>query len=747
MALDPICGISVNETTALRAEFEGRKYFFCSQRCLRTFMERVTRPRRATRPWYCPLCDGVERDDPGSCPLCGMPLVSAPAGSEHPTVLAELGTVTRRLWAASVPVVPLLVLAAAKQLELDLVPALVSTWIQLALSALVIFWVGWPLWQRGLRELANRHVDAASLSLLSVTLLLASGLGMALSPLLWPAVRHVEDATELTVSAALVTVICLIVRRLELVARVRLGGVVSQLLDLIPSRACIIREGREVELPSDEVVMGDEILVRPGAPIPVDGTIVSGSSSIDEQAVTGEPVAVAKTAGDRVIAGTVNTSGSFILQAERLGSETLLARVIRTVSEAQRTRPPSQRSADKVAIVTVLTSLVASALAIIAWWLFGPEPRLAHAFAIGATVLAAVSPLALELGAIMPCAAAIARGAQRGVFFRNAAAFEALSRVSGVIIDRAGTLTLGRPRVSAIIIEKGVDEHAVLRYAASLAQGTDHPIASAVVLSAIERQLTLGHSANVVVDPAGGISGTVDGTPVHVGSYKWIKDQDVSGGEPLKTAASLDEKEGKMTFLIAADRHAVGMLVVSDPIRKNAHEALTSLKRLGVEVFLLTGDTEKTTRAVATELGIEQFIAGLTPDEKTQWIRKWRGEGHVIATASDGLADAAALAQSDAGIAMGSGANVAMENADVALVQGDLNGIIRTIRLARSVARTLHTNLFIARLYNLVALPVAAGLLYPVLGYMPGPVTAAACSAAVTGWVIATSLKLRESSV
>jgi len=745
MAIDPICGMTVDESTGLKAERDGQTIFFCSDYCRRKFLGEAPEKRASAKAYFCPMCEGVESDEPGACPVCGMALEATMPGAASEAGHAELRDMNRRLLFGAVMGVPVFVLGMAEHATAVNVAPETSTWIQMGLSTLVVFGAGWPLLARGVKSYVSLRLNMFSLIALGVLAAYFWSAAVALVPGFFPKTFVHHGSLPLYFeAAAMITVLVLLGQVLELRAREKTGEAIRALLDLTPPTARLIVGNDYRDVPVAQIRHGDLILVRPGEKIPVDGTVTDGASAVNEATLTGEPMPVDKTHGNSVFSGTLNTHGSFVMRAERVGDETLLASIVKLVAEAQRSRAPVQRLADKVASFFVPAVIAASVLTFAIWMLFGPEPRIAHALVSAVSVLIIACPCALGLATPMSIMVGVGRGASAGVLFKNAAALETLHRIDTLVVDKTGTLTEGKPQLMSCLIQKSGAENEIIRLAASLEQKSEHPIAAAIVDRARARKLELGHVTEFVSDPGGGITGLVDGRRVHVGNLKWMMDRDVSGGEEIKQASASDEHEGRTTVFVAVDGRAAGALVVADTLRRGAGIAVETLQRMGINVVMLTGDAERTALHVAQSLKINTFIAGLSPAEKNNWVNKWKAAGRIVAMAGDGVNDAPALASADVGIAVDTGTGVALEAADVTLIQGDLKGIVRAIQLSRAVMKNIRQNLFFAFAYNLIGIPIAAGVLYPVFGIVMSPIFASAAMSLSSVSVITNALRLRR---
>ncbi len=708
----------------------------------------VTAPM--TRVEYtCPMHPEIVRDEPGACPICGMALEPRTVTAEA-EANPELVGMTRRFWVSVALTAPLLLLAMAEMIAGAPVPRMLSgrllTWVQLALATPVVLWGGWPFFQRGWASVVNRSLNMFTLIAIGTGMAYGYSVIATLFPDLFPhAFRgHSGEAAVYFEAAAVITTLVLLGQVLDLRARSQTSSAIRALLGLAPKTARLIQEdGTEVDVPLERVQPGDRLRIRPGEKVPVDGVILEGMSAVDESMVSGEPVPVEKGPAAPVIGGTVNGTGSLIMRAERVGSETLLAQIVRMVSEAQRTRAPIQRLADTVSAYFVPAVIGVAALTFAMWALFGPEPRLVYALVNAVAVLIIACPCALGLATPMSIMVGTGRGAMAGVLIKNAEALEVLEQVDTLVVDKTGTLTEGKPRLASVVALVGLDEAELLRLAASLERGSEHPLAAAIVAGAQERGIGLADVQDFRSVTGKGVVGRVDGRIVALGNRPLLEDLQLEAGELVERAEDL-RRSGQTVMFVAVDGKPAGLLGVADPIKASTSEAIQMLHQEGIRVVMLTGDSRTTAEAVARALGIDEVEAEVLPEQKSVVVKRLQAEGRVVAMAGDGINDAPALAQAQVGIAMGTGTDVAMESAGVTLVKGDLRGIVRARRLSEATMRNIRQNLFFAFVYNALGVPVAAGVLYPVFGLLLSPMIASAAMTFSSVSVIANALRLRK---
>ena len=742
---DPVCGMSVAADAKLRLEHAGQTFRFCRPRCLARFQADPAAflakpasvpPPAAPRRYTCPMHPEIVRDGSGSCPLCGMALEPMEVGAEEEES-AELGDMWRRFVISALVTAPLFVLAMA-ELGLPL--------LQLALATPVVLWGGWPFFERGWASLVNRRLNMFSLIALGTGAAFAYSVPAVLAPGWFPPVfrGHGGEVPVYFEAAAVIVTLVLLGQVLELRARSRTGAALRALLGLAAKTARRVAEdGSEADVPLDAVAVGDRLRVRPGEKVPTDGVVLEGGSVVDESMLTGEPIPVEKSAGARVFGGTVNQTGSLVIRAERVGAETLLAQIVRLVGEAQRSRAPIQRLADLVAAWFVPAVVAVAALTFAAWAWLGPEPRLAHALVNAVAVLIIACPCALGLATPISIMVATGRGATAGVLFRNAEAIERLREVDTLVVDKTGTLTEGRPRLVAVEALAGVSEGELLRLAASLERGSEHPLAAAIVGGAEARGLALAPVERFESHTGRGVVGSVAGRAVALGNRRLLEELRIDPG-PLPARAEALRAEGQTAMFVAVDGAAAGLVAVADPIKGTTREAIERLHAEGLRIVMLSGDSRTTAQAVAARLGIDEVIAEVLPEQKVEEVRRLQQQGRVVAMAGDGVNDAPALAQAQVGIAMGTGTDVAMESAGVTLVRGDLRGIVRARALSQATVRNIRQNLFFAFAYNALGVPIAAGVLYPAFGLLLSPMLAAAAMSLSSVSVIANALRLRR---
>jgi len=705
----------------------------------------------AAKPIYtCPMHPEVQQDHPGNCPTCGMRLElrTVTAGSDNQES-AELRDITQRFWFGAALAVPVFVLAMT-----HLIPALAmqpwtdsgtSRWIQFALTIPVVCWAGWPFFQRGWRSVVTLHLNMFTLIAIGVgAAFLFSAVAMLIPGIFPSMMRHEGKVPIYFEAAAVVVVLVLLGQVLELRARSRTGSAIKALLNLAPPTARQVAPGGDHEVPLDQVKVGDWLRVVPGDKVPVDGAVVEGHSSVEESMITGEPLPIEKTVGDKVTGGTVNGPGSFVMRAERIGSDTLIGQIVGMVGEAQRSRAPIQGLADRVAGIFVPAVLAISVLTFVLWMWIGPEPKLAHAIVNAVAVLIIACPCALGLATPMSIMVGVGRGAQEGVLVKNAEALERLEKVTTLVVDKTGTLTEGKPKLMDILPVGGFDAREFLHLAASLEQNSEHPLAAAIVRGAKEQGIVLDAVKDFRSVTAGGVLGTVAGRTVKIGKPDFLRNEKVTGVELLEAAATRLQEEGKTAMFIAINGKPAGILAVADPIKSTTAEAIRELHALGLQIVMLTGDNRRTADAVAKQLGLDAVEAEIEPAGKVAHVKKLRAVGKHVAMAGDGINDAPALSEAEIGIAMGTGTDVAMQSAGVTLIKGDLRGIAKAIRLSRATMGNIRQNLFFAFLYNALGIPVAAGVLYPVFGLVLSPMIAGAAMSMSSVSVIGNALRLRK---
>ena len=740
--------------------------------------------RRPAKKYFCPMCEGVESDAPGSCPKCGMALERNPTFREpakviytcpmHPQIEqdhpgncpicgmtlepksvvagtdednSELRDMTRRFWIGAILSAPVFVLAMS-----HVVPAAphwlqgdLSRWAQFILSTPVVLWCGWPFFVRGWQSIVNRSLNMFTLIAVGVGAAYFYSAAVMLLPQIFPPsfAAHGKIGVYFE-AAAIITVLVLLGQVLELRARSRTGSAIRALLGLAPNTARMIRNGEEADVPLDEVRKGDRLRIRPGAKVPVDGRVLEGKTTVDEAMITGEPMPVEKGSGDRVTAGTVNQTGSIVIEAERIGSETVLSQIVEMVAQAQRSRAPIQGLADKVAAWFVPAVIVAAVITFFIWWSVGPEPRLAYAIVNAVAVLIIACPCALGLATPMSVMVGVGRGAQAGVLIKKAEAMELMEKVRTLVVDKTGTLTEGRPRLTSVIAADSFSEEELLAAAASVEQNSEHPLAAAIVHGAKDRGTQFPTVTDFQSTTGGGVAGQVNGRRVLVGKPQFLRSQGIADLESLEAKAAELQRQGQTAIFVAIDSGAAGIVSVSDPVKESTPAAIEQLHKLGLKIIMLTGDNERTARAVASKLGIDEVEAGVEPQLKNERVRKLREQGHVVAMAGDGINDAPALAAADVGIAMGTGTDVAMESAGITLLKGDLRGIEKAIRLSHAMMSNIRQNLFFAFIYNAAGVPIAAGVLYPFFGILLSPIIAGAAMSLSSVSVIANALRLRS---
>jgi P-type Cu+ transporter len=711
-------------------------------------------PVTVTRVEYtCPMHPQIVRTEPGFCPICGMalePRAVTAIDEDNP----ELRDMTRRFWISAALTLPLLMVAMADMLPGMPVQRVLADgwlpWMELMLATPVVLWGGWPFFRRGWASVVNRSSNMFTLIAMGTGVAYAYSLVATVAPGIFPAsFREAgmggRPALYFEAAAAIVTLV-LLGQVLELRARSRTGAAIRALLDLSPRTARVLVDSTEKDIPLDQVKVADRIRVRPGEKIPVDGVVLEGHSSVDESMITGESLPIEKTESSRVIGATVNSSGSFIMRAERVGSETLLAQIVKMVSEAQRSRAPIQRLADKVAAWFVPAVIAIAVLTFIVWAAFGPEPRFAHAIVNAVAVLIIACPCALGLATPMAIMVGTGRGAHAGVLIKNAEALETLEKVDTLVVDKTGTLTQGKPRVVSVIPVANISEPELLRIAASLEQGSEHPLASAILAAAKERGLAIGQVSDFHSYVGQGISGNVEGRLAVAGSEKFFSEMKISLNDLSERAEDLRSR-GQTVIFVGVDGRVAGLLGIADPVKPSTPPALAELRKQGIRILMLTGDSRSTAATVARELGIDEFEANVLPERKAEVIRDLQQHGRIVAMAGDGINDAPALAQADVGIAMGTGTDVAIESAGITLVKGDLAGIVRARKLSRAVMKNIRQNLFFAFIYNSIGVPIAAGVLYPFFGLLLSPIFAAAAMSLSSVSVISNSLRLRSTKL
>jgi heavy metal translocating P-type ATPase len=763
--LDPVCGMKVDPRTARhRYELGGSPYYFCSAGCLEKFKANpdrylnppatdpaVQQPAMGALPeaadgtiWTCPMHPQVRRNGPGQCPICGMALEPLePTAEEGPN--PELIDMARRFWVSLALSVPLLVLVMGTELlGWELLPMPISAWVQLALATPVVLWAGWPFFERMWASFNTRNLNMFTLIGMGVGVAYLYSLIATLAPQIFPAsLRTMGGLVPVYFeAAAVITTLVLLGQVLELRARAATGKAIRAILGLAPKIARRVANGGEEDVPLSEVHVGDLLRVRPGEKIPVDGVVVEGRSAVDESMISGEPVPVEKTADDKVTGATVNGTGTLLMRAERVGKDTMLSQIVRMVAAAQRSRAPIQKLADKVSGWFVPSVVAVSLIAFVAWGLFGPAPPLSHAIVNAIAVLIIACPCALGLATPMSIMVGTGRGATAGVLIKNAEALELMEKIDTLVVDKTGTLTLGKPKLIAVETANGFDEVEVLRLAASLERGSEHPLAAAIVERAEERGIDPPASKDFESRTGKGVTGSVEGKRIALGNAALMGDVGVDSAS-LERQADEHRSKGQGVMFVGIDGKLAGLVVVADPVKDGAAEAIRALHREGIRIVMLTGDNRRTADAVAGQVGIDEVMAEVLPDQKQAKVEALRREGLRVAMAGDGINDAPALAAADVGIAMGTGTDVAMESAAITLVKGDLNGIVRARRLSHAVMRNIRQNLFFAFVFNAAGVPIAAGVLYPWFKILLSPIIAGAAMSLSSVTVIGNSLRLR----
>jgi heavy metal translocating P-type ATPase len=758
-ATDPVCGMPVDPaTTEHRLERDGETFFFCSAGCGERYAAGASTPTAAPNAsassgegeWTCPMHPEIRRSGPGTCPLCGMALepvtVTADSGPNP-----ELADMTRRLWVAVALSIPVLSLGMGRDLVAalnDAVSATTSTWLQLAFATPVVLWAGLPFFQRGWTSLRTMKLNMFTLIAMGTGVAWLFSVVATVAPDAFPESFRMDGAIAVYFeAAAVITALVLLGQVLELRARESTSGAIRALLDLTPKTARRLGDdGSNEEVTLDLVEVGDLLRVRPGEAVPVDGRVHDGRSTVDESMVTGESMPVTKRAGDAVIGGTVNQTGSLVLRAEKVGRDTMLARIVQMVADAQRSRAPIQRLADRVSAVFVPAVITVAVVAFVLWATLGPDPRLPHALVVAVSVLIIACPCALGLATPVSIMVGVGRGASLGVLIKDAEALERLEKVDTLVVDKTGTLTEGHPSLTRIAQPDGRDDvdeqHEILRLAAAVERASQHPLGQAVVAGASQAGLTIPEVSDFDAPIGQGVTGTVEGRPVLVGSDAFLASRGIATGA-LGIEAARAREGGASVVFAAVDGRLGAMLVIADAVKETTAEALQSLRRDGIEVVMLTGDNEVTAQAVARSLGIERVEAQVLPEHKSDIVRALKAEGRVVAMAGDGVNDAPALTTADVGIAMGTGTDVAIESAGVTLLRGDLTGIVRARSLSKATMSNIRQNLVFAFVYNAAGIPLAAGVLYPAFGLLLSPVIAAAAMALSSVSVIGNALRLR----
>jgi Cu+-exporting ATPase len=789
--------MTVDEQTAAgSAEYEGERYYFCSTHCLHTFEaapRQYTRlqekpavplavytcpmhpeirqdapgicpkcgmaleplvppvppaPAKAVTEYVCPMHPEIVRSEPGNCPICGMALEPRTASLEE-AENPELADMSRRFWFSTALALPVFLIAMVADLAPEFAGRFLShaaiQWVEFLLATPVVLWGGWPLFQRGWASLVNRSLNMFTLIALGVGVAWTYSIVALVAPGLFPPALHMHGVVPVYFeAAAVITALVLLGQVMELRARSRTSAAIKMLLGLAPKTARIVRpDGKEEDIPLENVQPGDVLRVRPGEKVPVDGVVLEGASALDESLVTGESIPVEKASGAPLIGATLNGTGGLLMRAERVGADTLLAQIVRMVSEAQRSRAPIQRLADVVSSWFVPTVVAVALLTFAVWALVGPEPRLGHAVVNAVSVLIIACPCALGLATPMSIMVGTGRGATSGVLIKNAEALEVMEKVDTLVVDKTGTLTEGRPRLMGVTAAPGFDENEILRLGAALERASEHPLAAAIVAGAAERGLELPEVKDFRSITGRGVIGEVGAHTVALGNQGLMDEQKLDLGGLAQQADAL-RSEGQTVMFIAVDGKAAGLVGVADPVKETTPEALRLLQQEGIEVVMLTGDNRVTAEAVAKRLGIEQVQAEVLPDQKSEVVKRLQAEGRVVAMAGDGINDAPALALAQVGVAMGSGTDVAMESAGITLVKGDLRGIVRARQLSRATMRNIRQNLFFAFIYNVLGVPVAAGVLYPFFGLLLSPMIAAAAMSFSSVSVVGNALRLNR---
>jgi len=709
-------------------------------------------PALATKTEYtCPMHPEIVQDHPGSCPKCGMALEARTVEAEEDT--SELDDMTRRFWVSALLAIPVFFSAMAAEFWPEAINGLIAPvtrqWAELALSAPVVWWGGWVFFQRGWQSIVTRNLNMFTLIAIGVGIAWIYSLIAVLLPGIFPPAVFSEAGVVPVYfeAAAVITALVLLGQVMELRARSQTNAAIKLLLGLAPKTARIVREdGSEEDIPLEHVQPGDRLRIRPGEKVPVDGEVVDGESNIDESMVTGEPIPVAKTAGEKVIGATVNGTGGLLMRADKVGADTLLAQIVKMVAEAQRSRAPIQKLVDVVAGYFVPTVVVIAVITFIVWSLWGPEPAIAYAVINAVAVLIIACPCALGLATPMSIMVGTGKGAMMGVLIKNAEALEIMQKVDTLVVDKTGTLTEGKPKLVSVVACKGFQKYDNLRLAASLERASEHPLAEAIVKGAEDRNVELTQAENFQSVTGKGVTGIVDGRKVALGNLKLLQGLGIDAGD-LPQQADSQRAEGQTVMLLAVDGKAAGLIGVADPIKETTPEAIRDLHGEGIRVVMLTGDSRKTAEAVAAKLDIDQVQAEVLPEQKAEVVKQLQAEGRIVAMAGDGINDAPALAQAHVGIAMGTGTDVAMESAGVTLVKGDLRGIVRARRLSRATMRNIRQNLFFAFIYNAAGVPIAAGVLYPTFGLLLSPMIAAAAMSFSSVSVITNALRLRRVSL
>jgi P-type Cu+ transporter len=767
---DPVCGMVVQPATAKnRAERDGQTYYFCGGGCKAKFMadpSQYLKPTARPAPsgpnapsapvaqgtvYTCPMHPQIRRGEPGNCPICGMAL--EPEGiPEAEGTSPELRYMTRRFVIGAVLATPIFVLEMGGHLGLlkmdRYVSMAASMWIQFALATPIVLWCAWPFFQRAWASVLNRSPNMFTLIALGVGASYLYSLVATFAPGLFPAgLRQHGLVPVYYEAAAVVTVLVLLGQVLELRAREKTGGAIRALLKLAPKTARRIRaDGTDEEVPLDQVRVGDRLRVRPGEAVPADGAVTEGASAVDESMVTGESMPVEKSSAAKVIGGTINGTSALVITAEKIGADTMLSRIVHMVAEAQRSRAPIQRLVDVVAAWFVPAVMASAAIAFAAWMIWAPAPALGLAVVAAVSVLIIACPCALGLATPMSIMVGVGKGASAGVLIKNAEALERFEKVDTLVVDKTGTLTEGKPRVTAVVAAAGFDEDTVILLGASLEKSSEHPLAAAILAAAAERKLVLQEVTNFASVTGKGVAGTTEGRSVAVGNAALLKDRGVPSAD-LEAHADALRKDGATALFVAVDYKPAGIIAVADPIKATTMAALNALRSEGMRIVMLTGDNRTTARAVASKLGITEVEADVLPAQKNAIVRRLKSEGRVVAMAGDGVNDAPALAEADVGIAMGTGTDVAMQSAGLTLVKGDLAGIARGRALSRATMRNIRENLILAFVYNVIGIPVAAGVLYPTFGLLLSPIIAAAAMSLSSVSVIGNALRLRVARI